>query len=275
MQAACNGMWDGIYVSDPTAEIIMDDCSVSDAMNGVVLANNAKGILTSNLFDKNYLNVLIQLNTLAGTCDSSNNTFGFSGSLLPPYEDYKPAYGIYILNSTMIDIGSNGGNFFENLCNGISINEDQEIVGEGPYLHLYIPPPSVVQLIDNRFANILRDPNYANTGDAIGSGIYVHRADAMFGLRVNVLNSVSVAANTDVNFVACEKAIWLRNTSSTVDKQKINVCGVGILATECEAKKIRVTDNNLMNTYWGILKSGDEMTNGFTAINNTIILAEE
>ncbi len=274
LQAACNGMWGGIYAIDPTAEIIMDDCNLNDAIDGIVLTNNAKGTLAHNSFDNNYNNIRINLNTIAGTCNISKNTFEFNGSLLPPYDGYKPAHGIEITNSTLVDIGSNGGNTFENLSNGVSVNEFQEIIGEGPNLHLYIPPQSIVQLIDNQFKNIQPDINYANIGDEIGSGVYAHRSDAMFGLRVNVFNTIPVVSNPDESFANCEKAVWLRNTTSTVDKQKIQSCGVGVLATECDAKKIRVTDNRIVNTYWGILKSGDEMSNGFTAINNNITLPE-
>jgi parallel beta-helix repeat protein len=151
LKAACTSMWNGIYASDPTAEIIMDDCNLYDAIDGIVLTNSAKGTLTHNSFDNNYNNIRINLNTIAGTCNISKNTFEFNGTLLPPYDGYRPAHGIKITNSTLVDIGSNGGNTFENLSNGVSVNEFQEIIGEGANLHLYIPPQSIVQLIDNQF----------------------------------------------------------------------------------------------------------------------------
>ncbi|HNF72769.1 MAG TPA: hypothetical protein PLP34_10155, partial [Chitinophagaceae bacterium] len=120
--------------------------------------------------------------------------------------------------------------------------------------------------------NIVADATYTNSGDDIGCGIYAHRSDAFKSLRVNVLNTLPAVSNPNINFTECDKAIWLRNTSGTVDRQKIFTCGLGFLAMECEGKKLRVTENIIDNTYWAIIKIGDETVNGFTAIGNTITL---
>ncbi|HNB81913.1 MAG TPA: hypothetical protein PLP14_07435, partial [Chitinophagaceae bacterium] len=276
LKAACNTMWSGMYANDPTAEINLDHCLLQDAIDGISLMNNAKCTSSHNTFTNNHENLQINLNTLAATCSVTNNTFNFIGSLLPPYATEKPAHGIHIINSTQVEIGDLGvagsGNTFDNLCTGIAVDEYQYISGQGPTLQLYIPPDSKVQLNNNIFTNIVADATYTNSGDDIGCGIYAHRSDAFKSLRVNVLNTLPAVSNPNINFTECDKAIWLRNTSGTVDRQKIFTCGLGFLAMECEGKKLRVTENIIDNTYWAIIKIGDETVNGFTAIGNTITL---
>jgi len=271
-KAGCNTMWDGIYADDPSEQIVLENCFLKDATTGVSLLNNAKCNLSNNTFTNNYNNVVINLNSIAGTCSFTNNTFNFAGLLLAPNATEKTTSGFLIQNSTNVAIGGISGNFFDNLSCGIHVEEFTYLTGQFPNQQIQIPPNSVVQLTNNKFTNIKPDANYTNIGDEIGTAIYAHREDPWFSLRVNVYNTLATTNPPITHFNNCEKAIWVRNTTTTIDKQKINNSAIAILATECEGKRIRVTSNTITDSYWGILKSGDESTNGFIAISNIITL---
>ncbi|QLH45315.1 MAG: hypothetical protein HWD58_06705 [Bacteroidota bacterium] len=49
LQASC-AMWDGIYAEDPTAEITLENCTIQDMENGVVLKQGAKAGITNSEF---------------------------------------------------------------------------------------------------------------------------------------------------------------------------------------------------------------------------------
>jgi hypothetical protein len=278
LRAACESMWDGIYASDPTTQLVMNDCTMKDAEKGVMLTNNAKGTITENTFINNHENIQIYGNTNANNCVITKNEFTYEGALLSPYVGEKPLHGIYIDNSSHVDIGNvndaNSGNHFNNIWNGVTTFVHSYVIGDFPYQQIMPYPYTKIQLFNNEFKDINQDmaANAAVTNDEVGSGVYGMREDPFNELRVNVFNTLVAANNPSENFENCFRGVWLRRASGSVDQQKIKACTCGIIASECEGRKIRVTNNILTSTYLNILKLGDEMANGFYAQNNKIVL---
>ncbi len=279
LQAACDAMWDGVYVLDQTAEIVMDECLLRDAENGLMLSNNAAATITKNTFLDNHENIQISGNTNANNIEITENTFTFSNALLSPYVGQKPLHGIFIDNSSSVDIGNLGsvssGNLFSKLWNGVTVNIHPYTVGDFPFQQIFYYPNAKIQLYNNQFKDIEPDASNNVNTDENGVAVYGYRTDPFYDLRVNVYNTLSVANNPTNSFDNCFRSVWLRRASGNIDQQKIQSSGIGVVATECEGKRIKVTNSSFRGTYWNILKAGDEASKGFYATNNDITLLHD
>lgn len=281
LKGACDAMWDGIYLLDPSMQLIMNTSTMQDAENGILLYESAKCSLTNNTFINNHENVQIFGNTNVNNIAITQNLFTSSGTMLNPYASEKPLHGIFIDNSSEVNIGglnnANNGNRFVNIWNGVTSYVHSFITGVPPFLQINVYGDSKIQLFNNEFKHIVQDEySLANiSNNEVGVGVYALREDAMGELRVNVYNTLATANNTSISFDNCGKGVWLRRASGNIDKQKLNACGMGIVASECEGKRIRVNDNELKATYLNIVKTGDEASNGFFAMRNKISLPHD
>ena len=80
LQAGCAVMWDGIYANDPTEQIVLNNCTISDMQQGLVLSNLAKLNITGNTFTDNYKcilfnNIVGAYNSTLGNCIVRKNIF--------------------------------------------------------------------------------------------------------------------------------------------------------------------------------------------------------
>ena len=276
LAAACDDMWDGIIADDPSEQLILDGSTLQDMEGGVQLMNNAKADMSSNKFYNNFESVKIIGNTAAINIKLIGNTFKMTDSLLVPHSGEQPLHGIYIDNSKEVTIGdisnASSGNMFIGLWNGVCINMHSWIAGEPPLTTLQTyPNASDIKLYNNTFTDIKQVSLNSNYADEIGSGVYAIREDPFYDLKVT-MNKTTTLSNLVPTFNNCEKAVWLKNASGNIQKQHIKEVGIGILATEVGGKKIEVLSNIFNNTYWGVLKLGDEAINGFRVINNEFTL---
>lgn len=282
LQSACDEMWDGIYAEDPTAEITLENCTIQDMENGVVLKQGAKAGITNSEFKNCNRSIAIFENNAITNCSITGNTFTADANMLAPYANLKPEHGIYVYNSASLQIGDIGaptdGNVFENLQNGIKIlNETVMItIGQGPnqQMQLIPAPSSYIQLKNNTMSGITR--NNGSSVPEAGVGVYAE-ANSLFGGRPRLLitNSTSPSALTSPTFQNCEQAVSLIQASADVFNQHIDHCGIGIGAIKCDGEKYNLSSNFLNQTYWNIVKTGDESTLGFLVNNNTITMPED
>jgi hypothetical protein len=276
-------MWDGIYADDPTAQITIENSTLRDMENGINVSLGAKLNVDNNQFIDNYNSLRIDGNINLTDVTITQNNFGISGNpLLAPHIGELPRHGIYIRNSASLEVGGFGvdeGNSFQFMENAVKIfNETtMQTIGQSPNQQLQIipAPASFIQLKNNKFLGIHK--NNSSSGDPdLGVGIYAE-ANSLFGgnLRLYVSDVLNPSMNTYKNFSNCEQAIRLIQASAEVFNQHISNCGIGIAALQCEGERYRINDNFFDQTYWSIIKSGDESQLGFLIANNTIVMPED
>ncbi|MBK8684120.1 MAG: hypothetical protein IPN26_03570 [Bacteroidetes bacterium] len=241
-----------------------------------------KAGITNGEFKNCNRSIAIFENNAITNCSITGNTFTADGNMLAPYANLKPEHGIYVYNSASLQIGDigapNDGNVFENLQNGIKIfNETVMItIGQGPnqQIQLIPAPSSYIQLKNNTMSGITR--NNGSSVPEAGVGVYAE-ANSLFGGRPRLLitNSTSPSALTAPTFQNCEQAVSLIQASANVFNQHIDHCGIGIGAIKCDGEKYNISSNYLNQTYWNIVKTGDESTLGFFVNNNTISMPED
>jgi hypothetical protein len=282
-RAICEDMWDGIYADDPTAQITIENSTLRDMENGINVSLGAKLNVDNNQFIDNYNSLRIDGNINLTDVTITQNNFGISGNpLLAPHIGELPRHGIYIRNSASLEVGGFGvdeGNSFQFMENAVKIfNETtMQTIGQSPNQQLQIipAPASFIQLKNNKFLGIHK--NNSSSGDPdLGVGIYAE-ANSLFGgnLRLYVSDVLNPSMNTYKNFSNCEQAIRLIQASAEVFNQHISNCGIGIAALQCEGERYRINDNFFDQTYWSIIKSGDESQLGFLIANNTIVMPED
>ncbi len=268
LKAACNQMWDGIYASDPTSQIIIENLSIlQDMENGVKVSNNAKIQATGSTYKDNYFSIQIQNNTLATTCIITNNIFRKESGLLSPHStDFKPETGIFIADCNNISIGDisqvNSGNTFVDMWNGISIWSGKGVNYTNANIQLYY----------NSFIAIYGSVDTWDTytfTTSRGWAVYSRNTNPNTNLKVKVKGDYS---SSSVNFLNCDKGILLRNTSGEILNLKMNNTKLGIGLTECPGRSYKIYNNEILNTRNGIIKYGDESNSGFYACNNTLSL---
>jgi len=121
IEAGCGYMWDGLYVSY-NSFFTMDDCSLKDAIHGVVknLNHNGNFSITNSEFINNYTSLGI------GQYDDyyfisfdlqysvfENNTVTCTSFLYPPYDDKKSHIGINAANCFNLTINDNNFSFLD------------------------------------------------------------------------------------------------------------------------------------------------------------------
>lgn len=268
LKASCNAMWDGIYAADPDAEIVLNESTLQDMENGVVVSNNAKINAIGNTFNDNLFGIVLKKNSGATTCTVTNNTFQKLNGLIAPHaSDVKPFSGIYISDCSDISIGDmndiTSGNTFQDVWNGINIENTKSTTYSNANIHLNY----------NKFQDINSNGTAWGSSFVIsprGAGIYAYNRNNASNLKIKVKGNTG---NGQTNFDQCDKGVLLRKVSAEVYENKLEQSIVGIYFSECAGRSYKVLNNTLLNTELGIAKYGDENASGFYATGNTILLS--
>ena len=124
----CTNMWDGIYLSSSTSQLIINGSTIEDAMQAVFSSSAARFVVSGSIFDRNLVSIHAE-NGSYSTSSVTGTSFRCTGSTLkPPYGSQRSSNHIELNNVSTITIG--GGainnlsyNIFSNHTNCIrSIN---------------------------------------------------------------------------------------------------------------------------------------------------------
>ncbi|MBL7766001.1 MAG: hypothetical protein JNJ58_07915 [Chitinophagaceae bacterium] len=277
LSAACSDMWDGIYASGAGAEVELEDCTIKDMENGIVVSAQAKLNANDSYFYDN-LNG-IQLKNLPSTYTGivEQCTFAKQTGLINPWTSLVlGAHGIILENCQSVSIGNSSsatsGNTFSNIQNGIYV-KGTAAAGS---------TPSIVSLYYNKFDHIEGGYHLWDQPSATWNIFNTSKGCAIYGDNINRLYNMMVVldGNTSnsnlINFNHCNKAVILNAISGYVYRNHSENTDAGILFNQCDGKNFIAKDNILDGVMVGISKSGNEsggaFSNGFQAIGNTITL---
>jgi hypothetical protein len=276
LQAGCAVMWDGIYANDPTEQIVLNNCTISDMQQGLVLSNLAKLNITGNTFTDNYKcilfnNIVGAYNSTLGNCIVRKNIFtdDATKNLLPPYSTQsKTETAITIYWCSQVQIGyidantpdPSDKNVFENIYNGIFVITSNNAT----YSHKPL-------LYNNDFTNLHND--LIGTGVAQqnlnllnniftthrGAGIYVKD----FSLAPQVLNDIhfitvnnNPTATIPAKFSNCDKAIVTTKMGADIRNTIVENTYFGFMHTEADGQKYLIGDQ----TNDGITEDANKLT---------------
>ena len=263
--AGCNNHWNGIVASMPDSRVLINNGSViQDMLWGVNIENNAFIQASNSTYKNNHYGIRIKNNMNPGLESFIvNNTF--KGDNMPFYMGVsKPWSGITIDYSGNIEIGKMGdisyGNHFENMSNGIFINQTQPMTVN-----------SVIGIYNNTFKNIKNAAwwDYAKLANCYlskdGAGIYA-QADANINTHSFIKVDKDGSAAT-YDFEDCDKAIVCVGAGATVLNQRIEECLLGIMCKPIYSRDNTIIGNYIHKTHIGIEVTGRKSN----AINNNTI----
>ena len=307
IQAGCNFMWDGIYVSDPTASVeVTGKSTIKDAINGIVSDNGGVVTLNEANMTDNFYNVKIT-NThnylpipgqpyppYPGSVINTN--FNGSASLaLLPHIGHKTYMGIYCNNANNLTIGDDANtalrNYFSNMRFGIYANNSDLYIYNNKFTNIvngtYIPsaiqkyyPEGAIYAVHNDvkpyiLSNTLKvganitEPLKRNYFENCNTGIYSFQ-------YVNTLN------NND--FKDCYNGISLVNISSGTEIREnmvytssasIVMPGKGISVRNAhqpdDGIDCLIEENHITNKQIGISMLGVKSAVNFTRVTHNYI----
>jgi hypothetical protein len=276
LKAGCNAMWDGIYASDPSAEIIIENgTTLQDMEHGVVVSGQAKLNSTNSNFNDNYVSIHLKNlpNTYTGIIEHCN--FEKVNGLITPWVAIeKPKHGIVVENCQLVTIGNPNSttdiNTFDKLWNGIYLNYTSQVINTNP---------AQVICYYNKFLNIdggvgFDTPLSPNDDNMFinpnGTAIFGNNSFKSYKVHANIIGNDPLSNIT--NFDRCNKAIILNAFNANVRRNNSVMTNGGFLFNQSEGKNIECIHNNLDGVRLGISKTGNEQH--FHSDNNIITLAE-
>jgi|GEM_PF-1034937 len=271
ISAGCRYMWDGIYVTDSNAKVVVEQqSSVADALNAIYSENGGKFELKNSNFYNNYTGVLVKNNFYgAGGPWYSHKgliygcAFSKSGSgMIAPYLYGKPMHGIFsdnVYNLTIGDStqGTTGRNTFSNIFCGIASFYSSINVYNN---HFYFINTNSCTLTPGDYYNLQCET--AIHCAAVDQDVYHNSSQLICGAGNNSLNT----------FDTCRYAIYTYNTLTKVDRAKITRTGVGVYCREAKTYSY-VKNSSVKNK----ISAGIEfvntlaLTRGYTIYNDTVL----
>lgn len=243
--ASCKYMWDGVYIIDSNAKLVVKDslstCSiVADALNAVVSENGGKFELKNSKFYNNYTSVLVKNNWWGPYMFPFTGyphkgiikgcTFAQSGTgLINPYSGQKPRYGFYLDNVDRITIGDStvagNTNTFRSLFCGVYsknstiklVNNDFRRIKPATYCQYQYPEVFTTQYCETAVFSISATTN--NLGP----------------LCASVLTCGGNSTITRNTFDTCNMAIYTYRTTAKLTKNKIYNTNTGIKCRDVRA----------------------------------------
>lgn len=264
-------MWDGIYAEDPTAEITLENCTIQDMENGVVLKQGAKTTITNSEFKNCNRSIAIFENNAITNCSITGNTFTADANMLAPYANLKPEHGIYVENSASLQLGdinnTNVGNTFNNLYNGIYITNTNTTLSST--IELYNNSFSNIE--DNTLSSLFPEADKINNcyQSPMGAAIFSHFGGSPLsngGISLKVSNTL--AASPSIAFTSCDKGIVCNQTALEANNLFMDNVLMGMMCGFTDNKVYDIQDNIINNTFLGIQFYGQN--DNSIAKNNTI-----
>ncbi|MEZ5046193.1 MAG: T9SS type A sorting domain-containing protein [Chitinophagaceae bacterium] len=263
-------MWTGINIPGNASLAVFRNNTISHMHNGIRITSNANNSLpisiVSNHFNSNTISVFV------GTHYNTGNNFICKGNffesplpMLPPATLTTPLRGLEILNCGNLTFEDN---HFSNLNNGIRIQKSNSLNSD-------------INLDYNTFENINASGGATpNASSSLGWAIYCTNTGTTY-MKVRVLGtSFQNPGSTLIDFNNCDKGIHFSRCNGVVRSNKfssthigVNFIGINQPGSSLGDHQLNVSDNIMFETYKGIIKNGNEASNGFLAQNNSITLA--
>jgi len=247
LEAGCDFMWDGIYVSDSISEVIViENSNISDAINGIVSENGGKFTLRDVKMDSNFYSVRVHNYTdfTPHTGSIRNTHFNGATSLLPPYAGQKTFCGVECNKISNFTIGDatdpNNLNIFQDMRFGVYATN------------------SNLSIVNNKFLNIENgDYTSGQTQKYYPEGaIYAQYAAS----TTNPYNNITIGGD-DLKrnyFDNCKTGIYSYQYLNTIENNDIKNTGIGIQSLNiCSKSKYKhniIYDNlgNVVSAGYGI-----------------------
>ncbi len=252
-QACASTMWDGIYIMDNTATLIITDATIMDAKNAVFSQNGGVFNITGVIFNKNYKHIYVGPRQYAHNGNVKLSIFKCDATILPQYPPVnatQTAIAIDIVQVANITIGA--------ITQLTDVNKfTQADIGISSF-------NSCVNIFNNKFENFIKGtPNFGQLrGYAIYSKYLVQTPKySTTYLYVGDQNTSSIFKSND--FVNCTNGIYSYNTEGFVIKY--NTFNNSSLATTQKGTAIfmeepmhptlttkQINDNTISNVQTGI-----------------------
>ena len=213
-------MWDGIYESDPSSLVFMENNVINDAENLIVSTNCAKYQAIQNELNRNYRNFVASDCPNGLTGDLRNNEIECvtgntpGNNLIPPHSGERTYSGVEATDVNGYIIGDDSDpidlNHFYNLDFGIKTIRSSVTVYNNHFENITLPVPATPGLIPRGYAihaNGSGGPgtfqltvggtgsNKANFFETCGHGIFANRR-----MSVEVINNrFNDIRNSNVN----------------------------------------------------------------------------
>ena len=264
-------MWDGIYADNSSEQIIINNSSISDMINGVVLKNDAKTNILGSTFTNNRIAMQLENMPFTPSIAIKNNTIT-APTLKVPYLAQIGEHGIKITNCPNITIGGNSNekNHFENLYNGIYISQQYSAT-----------VVSTITTSYNTFKNITGGqtilPGSIQQWPPIPFNTQ-HRGNAIFGYNNNASYTAKLIhfgnnISSLNDFDNCQRAAVVTSFSTDINNNYVENGEAGFMHYTCENQIQELESNHIYNVYLGISTNGK--SNGGGGINyNTIYLLQ-
>jgi len=262
----CEYMWDGIYTNSEANKIVIKNSTIQDAINGLVSENGGPIIAENNSFTDNYTSIKVLNHKKEFTpnpppynpieFEATANDF-IAQTLIPPFTGKRAFSGMVISNIEGIEIGDtiSGGNYFENLRNGIRIYNSKAKV----YNNSFKKIENLTTLAK------IADEGAINVNSIAGTNVINNIADVEIGHNGAFTN----------NFDSCQYDIVSNNARIIVENNVFKNSTESILiynfknGTEVRKNKLKdvkygIKVNNLLGDYKKLLI----FDNMFEGINN-------
>jgi hypothetical protein len=244
VQAACNYMWDGIYVADSTATLnVNNGNTISDGLFALRSLAGGDIFVTNSLFRDNF--VSIRVDKYGGNHPATIRGNRFTSNyyqMLPPYSNQFSDAGIWIMDVADIDIG---------VPSGLSYRNQFDTLGIGIF-----SSGSNISVRNNLFRDILpTGPTKPATLSTDGKGTAIYAAgqasyepDTFFTVKIGDNEAARNLFERTTNGVKVRHNIRLdcrRNTFTDIPV-------VGVLALECHGDSLYIGKNDFTNPWIGI-----------------------
>lgn len=247
LEAGCDFMWDGIYVSDSTSEIIVTgNSNISDAINGIVSENGGKFTLRDVKMDSNFYSIRVHNFTdqTPHTGSIRNTRFNGATSLLPPYAGQKTMCGVECNKISNFTIGNETDatnlNTFQNMRYGVYATN------------------SNLSIVNNKFLNIQNWPNFSTPVPVQKyypeGAVYAQYSESTTNPYYNI--TVGGDGLKRNYFDNCRTGIYTYQYLNTIENNDIKNTGIGIQSLNIFSKS-KYTDNII----YGDLSNG--VTGGY------------
>ncbi|MFZ4401963.1 MAG: T9SS type A sorting domain-containing protein [Bacteroidales bacterium] len=272
LQAGCEYMWDGIYVSDPLSGIeVTGHSTIQDAINGIVSENGGKFTLNdanmnANLYSvrvHNYTDPTSHTGSIRNTRFNEATTFssGPTNLIYPPCVGQKTFCGVessWILGVLNIGDETDAANLntFQNMRYGVYAANSNINVVNNKFLNIqavsitvpfpYPMPSSPVKYIEGAVFATNSFPWFTmNFPSPIGSWSFTPAFDVEVGgngLKRNYFDN-------------CKTGIYTYRNLSTIENNNFKNCGYGIRSIDV-ADKSKYTNNTIYGVPGNVVTPG-------------------
>ena len=223
VKSNCNYMWDGIYVTNSTQRVVINNSTVNDAIAAVNSTNKGYYDIKGSYFYDNYISISVKnsgytinqplyTGSVYGTAFASQRTTG----LLPPKAGQLAYIGIDAMDMYGLTIGdeAQGVNIFNNLFCGIRGTD------------------AWINVANSNFNNMIT----SGAGNPITYGDYntlfnktaIHVTKTKNGLTIVPTGLKMISINTPCTFTNCSKSIYTYKSAINIENNSFSLSSAPI-----------------------------------------------